>query len=128
MGVFNISVQINVLLYRVWLDIDDIPAGSDWHASIRTAIENSKAMIVVITQKYLASRYCTNEMYVANTDGKAIFPVFLQDVDFNITETARGVKYVIAGINWIKFKPDGDYKASLIKLIDGLKEKGILSY
>jgi len=85
-------------------------------------------MIVVITQKYLASRYCTNEMYVANTDGKAIFPVFLQDVDFSVTKTARGVKYVIAGINWIMFKPDNDYKASLTKLIDGLKEKGIHNF
>ena len=62
-------------------------------------------------------------MYVANTDGKVIFPIFLQDVDFN---TARGVKYIIAGINWIMFKPDGDYKASLTKLIDSLKEKGII--
>ena len=67
-------------------------------------------------------------MYVANTDGKPIFPVFLQDVNFNITETARGVKYVIAGINWIMFKPDNDYKTSLTKLIDGLKGKGIDNY
>lgn len=61
---------------------------------------------------------------MANTDEKPIFPLFLQDVDFNVTETARGVKYVIAGINWIMFKPSNDYKASLTKLITGLKDKG----
>jgi len=51
--------------------------------------------------------------------------VFLQDVDFGITETARGVKYVISGINWTMFRPNlDDYNASLTKLIDGLKRNG----
>lgn len=111
--------------YRVWMDVSNIPAGSDWHGAIGTAIHNCKAIIVVITQKYLASRYCTNEMYQANSDGKSIFPVFFQDVDFSITDTARGVKYVISGINWTMFRPNvDDYNASLAKLIDGLKGNG----
>ena len=107
------------------MDIDDIPAGSDWHGAIGTALHNCRAIIVVITQKYLGSRYGSNEMYQANSDQKAIFPVFLQDVDFGITETSRGVKYVISGINWTMFRPNiDDYNASLTKLIGGLKGNG----
>ena len=110
---------------RTWIDISDIPAGSDWHGAIGTALHNCRAIIVIITQKYLGSRYCTNEMYQANSDRKSIFPVFFQDVDFGITETSRGVKYVISGINWTMFRPNlDDYNASLTKLIDGLKGNG----
>ena len=107
------------------MDTDSIPASSDWHGAIGTALHKCRAIIVVITQKYLGSRYCTSEMYQANSDQKAIFPVFLQDVDFTITETARGVKYVISGISWTMFRPTDDYNASLVKLINGLKESGM---
>ena len=126
MGIYSVYIYIYSTLHiRVWMDVDDIPAGSDWHGAIGTALHNCRAIIVVITQKYLGSRYCTNEMYQANGDQKAIFPVFLQDVDFGVTETARGVKYVISGINWTMFRPNiDDYNASLTKLVDGLKGSG----
>ena len=48
--------------FSVWLDTHDIPSGSDWHGAIGSGLTNCKAIIPVITQKYIGSRYCINEV------------------------------------------------------------------
>lgn len=109
----------------MWLDCDDISSGSDWHGAIGTALDNCQALIPVVTNKYVASRFCKGELYTADSDKKLIFPVFLEDVDLSASELSRGVKYIIAGINWTFFRSGlEDYTVSLTKLIQGMKEKG----
>ena len=109
----------------VWLDTDDIPAGSDWHGAIGKGLHNCRALVAVITKKYINSRFCSSELYTADGDRKLIFPVIYEDVDFGASDTGMGVKYVISGINWSMFRPRiDDYVASLYKLIEGLREKG----
>ncbi len=109
----------------VWLDTEDIPSGSDWHGAIGSGLHDCKALIAVITRRYITSRYCTSELYTADGDQKFIFPVIFEDVDFGGTEKAKGVKYVISGINWTMFRPGvDDYQTSLGKLIQGLREQG----
>ena len=108
--------------FTAWLDLDDIPAGSDWHGAIGTGLHNCRALVAVITNKYLNSRYCSSELYTADGDRKRIYPVLLEDVDFGASETARGVKYVISGINWTMFRPRvDDYATSLGRLVQGLR-------
>ena len=48
--------------FSVWLDTVDIPAGSDWHNAIGTGLSQCKAIIPIITEKYVSSRYCMNEV------------------------------------------------------------------
>ena len=68
--------------YSVWLDREDIPAGSDWHGAIGMGLDQCRALIAVVTHKYISSRYCTSELYTANADQKLIFPVIFEDIDF----------------------------------------------
>eukprot|EP00117_Sycon_ciliatum_P041180 scpid82719/ scgid4377/ len=113
--------------FGVWLDQDDIPAGCDWHAAIGSGLEQCKALLAVVTPKYVTSRYCTSELYVADGDQKSIFPIFFADTDLSSGERARGVKYVISGINWTMFRPNvDDYDMSLEKLKFGLRQHGKL--
>ena len=115
-----------ILRFSVWLDTEDIPAGCDWHAAIGTGLDQCKALIAVISNKYINSRYCKSELYTANGDQKLIFPVIIENVDFSCTERARGVKYVVSGINWTMFRPGyDDYQLSLDKLVSGMKEQGV---
>ncbi|XP_065844588.1 MBT domain-containing protein 1-like isoform X2 [Oscarella lobularis] len=110
----------------VWLDQKNIAAGSDWHEAIGNGLHNCLALIAVITRKYVESRFCKSELYTADADGKAIFPVFYEDIDLSTSERARGVKYVVSGINWTMFRPHVDeYNQSLQKLIEGLKAQGL---
>lgn len=48
-----------------------------------------------------------------------------EDVDFSTNELARGVKFVISGVNWTMCRPGvDDYNSSISKLMQGMKEKG----
>lgn len=109
----------------MWLDSDEIRSGSDWHGAIGTGLEGCKAVVAVITRKYITSRYCKGELYTADGGKKLVFPVFLEDVDLSATELSRGVKYIISGINWTFFRSGvEDYSASLANLTQGMREKG----
>lgn len=37
--------------FSIWLDQEDIPAGSDWHAAIGGGLDRCKALVAVITPK-----------------------------------------------------------------------------
>ena len=78
-----------------------------------------------MTNKYVNSRFCKGELYTADTNAKLIFPVFLEDVDLSVSEMSRGVKYIIAGINWTFFRSGiDDFDAAFAKLLQGMKERG----
>lgn len=112
--------------FSIWFDQTDIPAGSDWHGAVGTGLDRCKALIAVITHKYVESRFCVSELYTANGDRKLVFPVFYESPDLSATEQARGVKYVISGINWTFFRPGMDvYEESLQKLANGMRSKGL---
>ena len=109
----------------VWLDTDDIKAGSDWHGAIGTGLDECRALLCVLSRKYIHSRYCTSELYTANSDGKLIFPAVYDEINFSENERSRGVKYVVSGLNWTMFRPGKDeYQLALEKLIKGMKDKG----
>ena len=109
----------------IWLDAEDISAGCNWYSAIGQGLENCKGIIAVITNKYINSHYCKSELYTANNDKKAIFPVMFEEVDFSSSSTAKGVKYIISGINWTMFRPNvDDYYSSLAKLCQRLREQG----
>ena len=104
----------------VWLDTE-IPAGSEWPREIGLALQNCKALIAVVTKKYVCSRYCKCELYVACDKHKDIFPLIYED-GWTECEEGAGVRYMISAYNWTFFRPNIDgYSASLQKLIGGLK-------
>ena len=118
-------LSLSHLRFSVWLDTDDIISGSDWHGALGTALDSCKAVIPVITQKYISSHFCKGELYMANSERKLIFPIFLEDVDLSANELTRGVKFIISGVNWTMFRSGvEDYNNSLEKLIQGMNEKG----
>lgn len=59
--------------FSVWLDASDIPAGSDWHGAIGSGLVGCKAILPILTNKYIGSRYCVNEVDdIANCNFKLI--------------------------------------------------------
>ena len=123
----KLKVDLTALGFSVWLDINDIHSGDDWYGAIGTGLDNCRAVLTVITKKYIHSRYCTSELYTANSDGKLIFPLMYADINFSETERSRGVKYVVGGSNWTMFRPGkDDYQTSFDKLVRGLQDQGLL--
>ena len=58
----KLKTDLESVGFTVWLDTHDIPAGSDWHGAIGAGLSRCKAILPLITQKYLGSRYCLNEV------------------------------------------------------------------
>ena len=106
----------------VWLDEEDIPAGTEWPRVIGIALSECKALIAVLTKKYVSSRFCKSELYVACTNQKPIFPVIREKGwDVSVDKECEGVKYVTAASNWVSFLPTDDYGSAIQRLIAGLK-------
>ena len=113
----------------VWLDEEDVSAGTEKPvAAVRIALRDWKALVVVVTKKYLSTSFCKSELYVACEKKKPVFPVIreegwdvLEQFVFN-KESKEGVKYMKASSNCVSFLPSDDYGAALQKLIAGLKE------
>ena len=86
--------------FKVWMDLTDISSGSDWHSAIGVGLRKCRALVVIITHKYIRSKYCRNELFMADSLQKDVFPIILEDVTFDSPEDA-GVQYVISSINWV---------------------------
>jgi len=108
--------------YSVWVDTVDIPSGSDWHSAIGEALQSCRALVAIISKKYLLSKFCKNELFMADSSHKPIFPVFLEEVDLTSTSNA-GVLYTISGINWVH--AHGQHSEAVKKLVEGMVNAGI---
>ena len=108
----------------VWLDKTDIRVGSDWRNKIGNGVHECRALLCVLTSKYMSSSDCTGELFQADDKNKLIFPVLYEDIDWNKDESSRGVGYVVKRYNWADFRRGEDYQVAVKKLIEGMNEKG----
>ena len=123
--VARIKNDLEAAGYSVWLDTVDIPSGSDWHSAIGDGLRRCNALLAIITNKYICSKYCKNEMFMADSTHKPIFPLFLEEVDFNSSEDS-GVLYTISSINWIKLTNGmAGYDDAFARLLEGMRGKGV---
>ena len=91
-----------------------------------TGLHQCKAIIAVITSKYIASEYCDMELCQVQGKGKEIFPVIYEKVDFKASEQAQAVDMMISRYQFTFFRPgEDDYTTSLGQLVTGLKKKGL---
>lgn len=88
----------------VWRDTDDIDVGSDWHNKIADGVYNCRALLCVLTNKYINSRNCRGELFYANEKKKLIFPVLYEDIAWDKDANSRGVGYVVNSFNRAEFR------------------------
>ena len=105
--------------FGVWLDTEDIAAGSDWRAEIGKALKACSSLIAVITKKYVGSLFCKNELYVAHDKKKDVFPL-IYDEDWKTATGCDGVEYIISAMNWTFFPGGRRDSDSLQKLVSAL--------
>lgn len=61
-----------------WIDSERLKIGQDWREEIDQGIENSVAVIAIMTPEARKSEYVTYEWAFAWGKGKKIFPVLLK--------------------------------------------------
>jgi WD40 repeat protein len=98
----------------VWLDVEGIADGEVFPEAIKRAIEQSDAFVFVITPASVASSYCENEVEYAREMAKRIVPVLRDPVaDGELPPEIRDR-------NWIPFTDEGQFDASLTRLVGAL--------
>ena len=108
--------------YSVWLDTQDIATGSDWHSAIGDGLFDCRAFVALLSDRYIQSKYCRNELFMVDSMHKPIFPVFLQPVDLS-SRAASGVQYAISSLNHVSLHTG--YQQALACLLQGLRAVGI---
>lgn len=66
--------------YRVWIDQESITPASDWRARISVGIEGARAVLLVISERFLASPNCDRELVEAVGLGKRLIPVLAENI------------------------------------------------
>jgi WD40 repeat protein len=66
--------------YRVWIDQESITPASDWRARISVGIEGARAVVLIISERFIASPNCDRELVEAVGLGKRLIPVLAESI------------------------------------------------
>ena len=118
----------------VWVDWQSIPRGEDWWHEIQQGIENVDAFICVISEHWLTSEICHNELLQARQNNKRVLPIIRQRIEDDIEkrvkgtwmdlpweQTARDHWDYISHLNWIFFDDDAGFNAEFDALLQALE-------
>ncbi len=101
----------------IFLDFDPangIPAGRNWEQELYRRLRVCRAVIVLLSEDWLASRWCFAEVAQARALGKAIFPVRVADcADVAVLGDVQQID--------LTRDPDDGYR----RLADGLERAGL---
>lgn len=106
---------------KMWMDkLKGIKAGDDWVRTLEVALNESEALIAVLTPDYTESGYCLAELHRVHSRGKPVFPVLLRDVPED--------KYPleIQRTQYVDFRKHEDpvfFKSQLDQLLEGILKK-----
>ena len=81
----------------VWVDEGKIDAATLWSEEIVDAINNCKAMVVMLSQNSICSDNVVKEVMLASENKKQILPVYLEP-----TKIPRKLQYQLAGIQHLE--------------------------
>ena len=70
--------------HRVWFDRHDIHGGEEWEKAITQGVQNSVAMIVVLSPDAIASDYVRFEYSTAIKEGTPIIPLLHRDCELPV--------------------------------------------
>ena len=118
---------------NIWQDIQAIPPGADWAASIERTISQTVFFIPIVTPRYLKSTHCFAEFHsfrsrmVDLSHDDLIFPILYVGVDhIDADETVFGDELqALRRHQWIDFRPlrHADPRSHEVGMwVDGLAE------
>ena len=100
--------------YPVWMDQSGIDGASIWTESIVEAIDESSAVILLVSSHSVNSPHVLKEISLAMEKNKVVFPLIIEKTDL-----PRTFQYLLAGIQHIEMNETsfahGEVKEKLIK-------------
>jgi TIR domain len=99
---------------QVWVDSNEIHAGTVWRHTIEDAIDRADAFVAILTPDWLASQQCKTELEHAVDRSKRILPVVRRDLEGSIVPDA------IHTIAWVYFRENDDADAAIRELLEAI--------
>lgn len=87
--------------FEVWFDEQSIDVATNWQSEIGKALVECDALVAVLDEKYIGSEFCTNELAMAASRGKRLYPVLLRG--FQWAWLPPGLEYQLATTQAISF-------------------------
>jgi len=100
--------------FDFWVDWEGIPPTVDWMKEIEKGIEEADTFLAIVTQEWITSKVCMDELDIAVKNGKRLIPVVPYDIVWDTVPPA------LAQFNFIFFTEKFDFKAQLDKLFTAL--------
>ena len=106
--------------FQTFLDKHDILPGDNIQHEVAEGMVNANGIIIVYSERYPDSKWCDNELQMAQRSNIAIFPVRRIKGHYE-----KNVDLAIGGILWADFTDnnENEYQQSLEKLIKGIEKK-----
>jgi hypothetical protein len=94
-----------------WIDWEGIPPTVDWWREIEKGIEESEALLFLISPDSANSKVCGQEIDHAVKNGKRLIPLVIRETKEN------EIHPILTPLNWIFLRETDDFEASITKLL-----------
>lgn len=100
--------------HPIWIDTDEINAGTSWAGEIVRAIKSAGHVLIMCSPRSFESDQVKREVYLADRYKKPLMPVFLE-----AAEPPEDFEYFFAGVQWLKLHeaPEADRPAILTRAL-----------
>ncbi len=101
----------------VWVDLEDIPAASDWQEDLRDGVLQSDCFCFVVSPTSAVSTYCLGELSDAEARNKRVIPLIHEPV------TDADLPRLLQRLNWVpqRGKFEDDFDANLKVLAEAIQ-------
>lgn len=108
----NLSNTLRDKGIQIWLDRENIPAGTDWQKAIETGLLGASLIIYVASKHSATSQWMNVELATFLQLKKRIIPIVLDEAG------ARNLPSPLKQIQWVDFRSDN--KIGFKELFDGI--------
>jgi hypothetical protein len=100
--------------HPIWIDTDEINAGTSWAGEIVRAIKAAGHVLIMCSPRSFESDQVKREVYLADRYKKPLMPVFLEAAD-----PPEDFEYFFAGVQWLKLHeaPEAERPAILARAL-----------
>ncbi len=99
-----------------WMAPYDIPAGSEYAEVLYDALENCSCLVLMLTNNSQNSKWVRSEVDIAVSNGKAVIPVKLEDIELN-----SSMKTYLAGRQIVPVHVIDEGSYEIQSLLDGVR-------
>lgn len=101
----------------VWIDVDDIPIGSNWSSAIQEGLRSCDVMLLIMSPSAMSSRNVEDEWQYFLDKGKPVIPLYWLETELHFQ--LRRLQYVDFRANHV------DYDKALQNLVNTLDDIGV---